>query len=336
MNTFQGKRHKAKEKALRAQKMLQKNSTKSLPKGPKSSGKPIRLAETRVTSSSELEVTAEEKSLQINKMNDGSDQTMEDGVDLDNRKSDFLKKENENAVNKKKNGVSTAGKVEKTFEARRKKFKFWCETCRVGAYSEVVMETHTNGKKHMHRIQKPKIHEAVPNNKTRTSVPTNMIASPEPTEKGTDVGAARSPEPIEKASDVDAVDPTEKASDVDTIPSPVHSEKASDLDAVEPTEKSSDADTIASLVRSEKSSNVTVASPEHAEKASDIVADASAECAEKSSNLAAVASPEHAEKPSDVAAVASAESATLPGPAEKTSEVATAAALLCQMGMHVI
>ncbi|KAJ0091704.1 hypothetical protein Patl1_14572 [Pistacia atlantica] len=256
---LRGKKHKAKEKALRTQKMQQKNSTASLPKKQKSV-KAITFA------GSEPEMKVEEKSLQINKRKDGSDQKMENGKDLNNKKSDFLKKENGNAVNKKKkNGVSTVGKVEKTPEARRKKFKFWCEICQVGAYSEVVMETHMNGKKHMFRTQKHKIHEAVPNKNTRTTITTNMVASLEPTEKVSDVGAAISPEPIEKAGDVDAVEPIEKASDVDTLASPVCVEKASDVTAATSPE------------RAKNVSDVTapVASPECAEKAGE-VADATA------------------------------------------------------------
>ncbi|KAJ0701634.1 putative deoxyribodipyrimidine photo-lyase transcription factor C2H2 family [Helianthus annuus] len=31
----------------------------------------------------------------------------------------------------------------------KKKFKFWCKTCKIGAYDEVVMRDHKKGKKHV-------------------------------------------------------------------------------------------------------------------------------------------------------------------------------------------
>lgn len=250
---LQGKKHKAKEKALRTQKMQQKNSSAPLPKKMKS-GKLNRLAEARVTSGTELEVKVEEESIHINKSKDGSDLKTKDEQDLNNKKSDLPKKENWNAVNKKKNRLSTAGKVEKRPEARMKKFKFWCEMCQVGAFSEVVMGTHMKGKKHMSRIQKSKRHEAVPDKKTRTTTTTKLVASPEPTVK-----AATSPEPIEKTSDADAVEAAKKAIDVDAISSPVLFEKESDVTAA------------ASPECAEKAGNVAAAaSPEPANKASEV------------------------------------------------------------------
>jgi hypothetical protein len=36
----------------------------------------------------------------------------------------------------------------------KKKFKFWCKMCQIGAYSEMVMEAHKKGKKHLARLQK--------------------------------------------------------------------------------------------------------------------------------------------------------------------------------------
>lgn len=35
----------------------------------------------------------------------------------------------------------------------KKSFKFWCEPCRVGAFSETVFETHKKGKKHRIRLR---------------------------------------------------------------------------------------------------------------------------------------------------------------------------------------
>ncbi|MFS7981833.1 putative deoxyribodipyrimidine photo-lyase transcription factor C2H2 family [Helianthus anomalus] len=34
-------------------------------------------------------------------------------------------------------------------EKMKKKFKFWCKTCKIGAYDEVVMRDHKKGKKHV-------------------------------------------------------------------------------------------------------------------------------------------------------------------------------------------
>ncbi|CAL0330421.1 unnamed protein product [Lupinus luteus] len=36
---------------------------------------------------------------------------------------------------------------------KRKRMKFWCETCQVGALSHVVMESHKKGKKHLARVK---------------------------------------------------------------------------------------------------------------------------------------------------------------------------------------
>ncbi|KAE8718894.1 hypothetical protein F3Y22_tig00109987pilonHSYRG00172 [Hibiscus syriacus] len=49
--------------------------------------------------------------------------------------------------------VADVVSVEKTPELIKKKFKFWCEICSIGAHSEVVMVTHEKGRKHMARLQ---------------------------------------------------------------------------------------------------------------------------------------------------------------------------------------
>ncbi|CAL0307062.1 unnamed protein product [Lupinus luteus] len=45
---------------------------------------------------------------------------------------------------------------------KRKKMKFWCETCQVGAPSQVVMESHNKGKKHLARMKKSSVSVEAP------------------------------------------------------------------------------------------------------------------------------------------------------------------------------
>ncbi|XP_009792402.1 uncharacterized protein [Nicotiana sylvestris] len=50
-------------------------------------------------------------------------------------------------------GANAAQEKQKTKQTKKKKFKFWCATCKVGALSEKSMEAHRTGKKHMARLQ---------------------------------------------------------------------------------------------------------------------------------------------------------------------------------------
>lgn len=55
---------------------------------------------------------------------------------------------------KKANGRAIGQGDEKTTECKRpKKMKFWCEMCQIVTYSQAVMETHKNGKKHRAQLQ---------------------------------------------------------------------------------------------------------------------------------------------------------------------------------------
>ncbi|KAK3012772.1 hypothetical protein RJ639_009186 [Escallonia herrerae] len=141
---LQGKKHKAKEAGLRAQR-TGKNFGIGL--FPKKVAKPTKLDEGSRSSSdqtgkmdNELLVTGESL-LHILPFTGSS------------RMNEPLLQNNQEAGDiKKKNGEYTR-KVHKTGEFKKKKFKFWCEMCQAGAFSEKVMNNHRNGKKHVSRLQ---------------------------------------------------------------------------------------------------------------------------------------------------------------------------------------
>ncbi|KAF7838133.1 UBP1-associated proteins 1C-like isoform X2 [Senna tora] len=53
--------------------------------------------------------------------------------------------------NDSKELIMSAGKTKAG--KRKRKFKFWCEACQVGAFTPTVMESHQKGKKHIKRIK---------------------------------------------------------------------------------------------------------------------------------------------------------------------------------------
>ncbi|XP_022728839.1 uncharacterized protein LOC111284446 [Durio zibethinus] len=124
---LQGRKHKAKEARLRAERMEKSSNTNTttLPKKP-------RLP-------------------QLNKNMDGSDQKLEDREKLKNKKDELLIKREKKAERfRKKHGPM---QVERTPElSKKEKYKFWCQMCLVGAHSEVVMEAHKKGKRHIARL----------------------------------------------------------------------------------------------------------------------------------------------------------------------------------------
>lgn len=135
---LRGKKHKAKEAGLRALKVENSNG--------ESSPKRTQVSEyTDSTGNAEtkLKTKIEEIWLQIDKTGKGSKQ--KEGEDSKN-KNDELPSEKQ-ARNEKK-GKAAAERAGGKTPKSRKKFKYWCDLCFVGAYSEVVMEDHKMGKKH--------------------------------------------------------------------------------------------------------------------------------------------------------------------------------------------
>uniref|UniRef100_M1DE19 U1-type domain-containing protein n=2 Tax=Solanum tuberosum TaxID=4113 RepID=M1DE19_SOLTU len=116
---FQGKKHKCKEAAFREQK---DNKNCGIALSPKKQ-KFIQLVEHDLISRNQFE----EGSSGTND-NDPPSLLIDDGTN-DMRK---------NTIHGKQNNVE---------------FKFWCETCKIGTFSEKVMETHKVGKKHVQHLQ---------------------------------------------------------------------------------------------------------------------------------------------------------------------------------------
>ncbi|KAK0570687.1 hypothetical protein LWI29_005029 [Acer saccharum] len=187
---LQGRKHKSKEARLRAQaQKMRNNSTSS---HSKESGKQTKVTVGRDTANIEQKMKAEEESGQLSKAEDGSDQKM-DGVGLKNKDEKLPN----NQVNKNENVV----KKNQNAKNRKKKFKFWCAVCQIGAHSAIVMESHKKGRKHLSRLKEKKLIEAAP---TITTTNMTIQASPNCTAKGKDVDAVAK-EANEKTVENDAL-----------------------------------------------------------------------------------------------------------------------------------
>ncbi|KAB1211964.1 hypothetical protein CJ030_MR5G023728 [Morella rubra] len=158
---LQGKMHEAKEAELRSKK---KHKAIEAGLGGKSVGEiasstqlpeeTTKATETADIGSSGLEARVAKESLQQNKTGGGSDQKMEMTGHLKNKNEHVPGQKTQIAKDSKKtNGTPIEQRGEKITEIEKEgKFKFWCEMCQIGAHSQVVMETHKRGKKHMARL----------------------------------------------------------------------------------------------------------------------------------------------------------------------------------------
>ncbi|XP_059286088.1 uncharacterized protein LOC132039606 isoform X2 [Lycium ferocissimum] len=130
---LQGKKHKSKEAGLRAQRNGKNYNIGLCPKKPKT----INLLEANENLNMEQVVKPKAEMVPDNKSGEGSSLVISE---KENAKDDGLKK-----------SANAAPKKPKT--SKKKKYKFWCATCKIGALSEVSMEAHRIGKKHMARLQ---------------------------------------------------------------------------------------------------------------------------------------------------------------------------------------
>ncbi|KAF9680643.1 hypothetical protein SADUNF_Sadunf06G0142900 [Salix dunnii] len=147
---LQGRRHKAKEAELRAQKMAKNPNKASLPK---KTAKTAKLA--ILTTGLEMEAEIEDESLQHNKSGNFSNKKLENKGEGGDKNDAQLVQKNQELNNLNKSMAESVQRKERTPEIKmKKKFKFWCEMCQIGAYSEMVMEAHKKGKKHLARLQK--------------------------------------------------------------------------------------------------------------------------------------------------------------------------------------
>ncbi|KAI4344298.1 hypothetical protein L6164_011544 [Bauhinia variegata] len=118
---LQGRKHKAKEAALRTQKIG-------------------------------LESKSDEQSLQSEVALEGISKKVHDKDLVEITSKEQLVQVKQNAEASKKQNAKGLG-VKKTNELKRKKkAKFWCEVCQVGVPSQIVMERHKNGRKHEARM----------------------------------------------------------------------------------------------------------------------------------------------------------------------------------------
>lgn len=130
---LRGKKHKSKEAGLGAQK-AGKNYTIGL--FPKKIDKPIKLVEP--STNKELK---EPNSEDVKPNNDMALVAFRSNSGLKNQKGDSSEKMQENGGDFKE-------------KKNKKSFKFWCEMCQVGAFSEKVMNKHKKGKKHLGHLQR--------------------------------------------------------------------------------------------------------------------------------------------------------------------------------------
>ncbi|GAV83205.1 zf-met domain-containing protein [Cephalotus follicularis] len=158
---LQGRKHKAKEAGLRAQKL--RAGFRPLPK---KTGIPAKPVDCNGASGSEMKTTLGEELLKWNRSGNNSGQKIDGTEDIKNKKDNLAAKKRQNSKSgKKKNEMDRVERLETTPEFRKKeKLRFWCEPCQIGAYSVKVMDSHKKGKRHRAMLQElNKNGEVVPN-----------------------------------------------------------------------------------------------------------------------------------------------------------------------------
>ncbi|GFY85727.1 hypothetical protein Acr_04g0004650 [Actinidia rufa] len=128
---LQGKKHKSCEAGLRAQRTGKNYAIGLFLK----KTKPIKLVELNGNQNLQQEVKVEGEVLLHKKSNnDLAMVVIQDTDDSKAKNGDLLQKTQEN------------------IDEKKSRFKFWCEMCQVGAFSEKVLNKHRKGKKHMGRL----------------------------------------------------------------------------------------------------------------------------------------------------------------------------------------
>lgn len=144
---LQGKKHRAKETALRNQKIGKSTNTSlSLKKSEKS----VKSNEAIVTTTSGLDAKADRPSLQLGITRGCINQPLADKGAVESKNEDQLVQKDQN-IKGLENENGTSG--QEVALKKRKKMKFWCEICQVGTASPIVMEGHMKGKKHLARMK---------------------------------------------------------------------------------------------------------------------------------------------------------------------------------------
>lgn len=138
---IQGRKHKAKEAKLRAEKVG------------KGFSKPSKFIRTGGCAKSASMASVAKVVESIQHVENGNDSDMKkDPGDCKVKDEKLLMQKDPNTDNlNKENGAEIVPKLETT-PKKMKQFKLWCEMCQVGAYSSNVMDAHKKGKKHLSRI----------------------------------------------------------------------------------------------------------------------------------------------------------------------------------------
>ncbi|PQP98406.1 uncharacterized protein Pyn_21989 [Prunus yedoensis var. nudiflora] len=130
-----GKKHKANEARLRAQKLGKSSSSAPLSKQTAKFSEPEEVRELLDPS-------------------DGLDEKMQDACTSKEKKEELpMQKDQCREDLKIQDEVEVVQGPGRKEAVRKKKFKFWCERCKVGAYSPNVMLAHMTGKKHIAKCQ---------------------------------------------------------------------------------------------------------------------------------------------------------------------------------------
>ncbi|XVF35576.1 hypothetical protein REPUB_Repub18cG0157800 [Reevesia pubescens] len=149
---LQGKKHKKKEARLKAERIEKNSNTTTLPKK-------LRQLDQKLEDKEKLKNTKDEQLIKREKKAES----------FRKKYADFLEM---------KHGPTAIDEVEITPEIiTKKKYKFWCETCLVGAHSEVVMETHIKGKRHIARLMELDKNDAASPATTSTNTVTEQAGS---------------------------------------------------------------------------------------------------------------------------------------------------------------
>ncbi|XVE97451.1 hypothetical protein REPUB_Repub03eG0020900 [Reevesia pubescens] len=177
---LQGRKHKANEARLRAHRMEKNsNTTTTLPKKLRQSDLKLEDREKLKNKKDELLVKREKKEEKFRK-----------------KYEDFLEKKRE---------PTAMDEVGMTPELSIKKYKFWCQMCLVGAYSEVVMETHKKGRRHIARLMElDEVNAASPATITTNTVTEQAVSDGSEMPKVTDVVADEANEKLKDVPEADS------------------------------------------------------------------------------------------------------------------------------------
>ncbi|BFG40332.1 hypothetical protein CerSpe_266060 [Prunus speciosa] len=160
-----GKKHKANEARLRAQKLGKSSSSAPLSKQTAKFSEPEEVRELLDPS-------------------DGLDEKIQDACTSKEKKEELpMQKDQCREDLKIQDEVEVVQGPGRKEAVRKKKFKFWCERCKVGAYSPNVMLAHMTGKKHIAKCQ-----EVTPSN---VPIASSLASSVEASKEAEDAGAAK-------------------------------------------------------------------------------------------------------------------------------------------------